>query len=546
MPDVARNAPCPCGSKRRYKDCHGAIDGARLPPAPATAQVAPLAQRVPSAYRAPGAEWAGLSEDEQGQCGALMARALEHQLAERFDEATEAYTEVLGRAPHTHDALHMLGAIKMRRGELKEAKRLIVAAMSLRPSYSAIEHNLQMIQDAERAEERMSVQRSPSIELCERALPILVDLALRPRGPKAQEQRAIASVSAGTEGPVHLIRAARGTDADPGWLVRRLATILSAAEPYVWAADSLRDTGIFGKGSRRIDRELALFPRGGCHIFVGIDVDSTEWIKYGEADRTVVICQPAPPADLLDQLRAIACDGARPIHLVFPSCAMAARFGPGHMVLPPPIELRRNPPDPNRDKDGARARLAGLRVGAVGRNWRGESPAEDAQILKHVAAAAGTLELYDAGLLRFSLGGEASVRFHRRKDDGLDAFLEALDCLLICPEPWWLEGDGREHFTAMASGVPVLCPAASIYAEYINDGVDGLIYHSREEAVQQLVDLRRSPARVVGLGSAARAKVAELVDSAAIMGIMRQLVSGNALVPDPGSAELPRVRAVSS
>ena len=117
----------------------------------------------------------------------LMARALEHQLAERFDEAAEAYTAVLGRAPHTHDALHMLGAIKMRRGELEEAKRLIVAAMSLRPSYSAIEHNLQMIQDAERAEERMSVQRSPSVELCERALPILVDLALRPRDPKAQD-----------------------------------------------------------------------------------------------------------------------------------------------------------------------------------------------------------------------------------------------------------------------------------------------------------------------------------------------------------------------
>ena len=126
--------------------------------------------------------------------------------------------------------------------------------------------------------------------------------------------------------------------------MRRLATILSAAEPHVWAADNLRDTGIFGKGSRRIDRELALFPRGGCHIFVGIDVDCTEWISRAEADRMVVICQPAPPADFLDQLRAIACDGARPIQLVFPSHAMAARFGPGHMVLPPPVELRCNRP----------------------------------------------------------------------------------------------------------------------------------------------------------------------------------------------------------
>ena len=138
------------------------------------------------------------------------------------------------------------------------------------------------------------------------------------------------------------------------------------------------------------------------------------------------------------------------------------------------------------------------------------------------------------------------MRFHPRQGDGLDAFLDALDCLLICPEPWWLEGDGRELFTAMASGVPVLCPAASIYAEYINDGVDGFIYHSCEEAVQQLIELRRSPARIVALGSAARAKVAELVDSAAVADIVRQLVSGNAIVPDPGSAGAPRLRAITS
>ena len=109
MQEVPRNAPCPCGSKRRYKDCHGAIDGALLAPSPPAPQIASVTQQVPSAYRAPGAEWARLSEIEQDECGALMARALEHQLAERFDEAAEAYAAVLGRAPHTHDALHMLG-----------------------------------------------------------------------------------------------------------------------------------------------------------------------------------------------------------------------------------------------------------------------------------------------------------------------------------------------------------------------------------------------------------------------------------------------------
>jgi uncharacterized protein YecA (UPF0149 family) len=25
-PPASRNAPCPCGSGRRYKECHGALD----------------------------------------------------------------------------------------------------------------------------------------------------------------------------------------------------------------------------------------------------------------------------------------------------------------------------------------------------------------------------------------------------------------------------------------------------------------------------------------------------------------------------------------
>src|SRR4029079_6415506 len=29
---VNRNHPCPCGSGRRYKDCHGTVDNAKAPP----------------------------------------------------------------------------------------------------------------------------------------------------------------------------------------------------------------------------------------------------------------------------------------------------------------------------------------------------------------------------------------------------------------------------------------------------------------------------------------------------------------------------------
>jgi tetratricopeptide (TPR) repeat protein len=541
MSDVARNAPCPCGSNRRYKDCHGALGSAPVEPDAAGLAAAPEAV---ASYRPAGADWAELSEAERDHCATLMARALEHQLAERFDAAAEIYSAVLAKAPRTHDALHMLGAIKMRRGELREARRLIVTAMRLRAPYAAIEHNLQLIQDAERVIERLSVRRPASTELCERALPILADHLLSARDPETRARRAGASAHLGTTGPVHVIQATPGTEVDPGWFVRRLAAILAATDLHLWTADGSRESEVVGRKLRRIAPELGLFPRGGCHLFVGIDIACTEWIDRAEAERVIVICQPAPAADFLDQLRALAWDGRRSVELVFPSQAMAARFGSGHAVLPPPAELRSHPPALSRDKDSARARLAGLQVGVIGRNWRGEAPAKEAQFLTQIAAGAGTLALYDAGLLRFNLGGDASVHFHPRRPDGLEPFLDAVDILLVYPEPWWREGDGRELFTAMASGVPVLCPAGSIYAEYIAEGVDGLLYRSRAEAVQQLVELRRAPTRVASLGAAARAKAARLLDAPTIAGCVGRLVTGNASPAEPGPSE-PPLRAIT-
>src|SRR5438046_10323582 len=33
LPAVSRTSPCPCGSGKRYKDCHGTLEAGRDPPA---------------------------------------------------------------------------------------------------------------------------------------------------------------------------------------------------------------------------------------------------------------------------------------------------------------------------------------------------------------------------------------------------------------------------------------------------------------------------------------------------------------------------------
>jgi glycosyltransferase involved in cell wall biosynthesis len=307
-------------------------------------------------------------------------------------------------------------------------------------------------------------------------------------------------------------------------LFRLLAVLLAPYRPTLWVTEERPRRKPVGTNVRRLAPDTGEIPRDGCHVFVGIDIDCVEWIDRAEAERVIVFCQPAAPSQYLDQLRAIARDGARRIELVFPSQAMASRFGTGFAVLPPPIELEPPRADRHRGPAAVRARVNAASVGLIGRHWHPISPSADAEFLRRVAAVSGRLEIYDPGPLRYALGREATVRFHSRGPGALPRFVESVGCLLHTAGKWWLEGDGREVFVAMAAGVPVLCPRASTFAEYIDHDVDGLLYDERDDALELLAALRRAPARAIELGRAARTKVETLVGPLRMTSAVRQLV----------------------
>ena len=87
-----RNAPCPCGSGKRYKHCHGVAAG--------------------------GAE----AQDP-------LAQALAEHRAGRLDGAESLYRRALEETPGHADALHMLGVVRLARGYPQEALALIVQAL---------------------------------------------------------------------------------------------------------------------------------------------------------------------------------------------------------------------------------------------------------------------------------------------------------------------------------------------------------------------------------------------------------------------------------
>lgn len=94
----SRLSPCPCGSGKRYKDCHGAISG-----------------------------------DESGPAGfsRVVEKALVEQQAGRLEQAAALYRDALAFQPDNFDALHMLGVVHLQLKNARDALRLICRALDV-------------------------------------------------------------------------------------------------------------------------------------------------------------------------------------------------------------------------------------------------------------------------------------------------------------------------------------------------------------------------------------------------------------------------------
>jgi len=491
---VSRNDPCPCGSGRRFKDCHGSLRG-DVPAAPL-----PPRRVRKSGYRPAGNDWASLDEDEQDRLGALMEAALAHQRAARMREAESAYRAVLEQAPRTHDALHMLGVVRLGLGDFPDAERLIREARALRPSYPAIETNWSLVQRTIAARDRSGVEI-----LAEHALPLLCARI-------AGERFALPSKADDAPQPLHVVGVAGEATRDAVWVSRRIGELLSGLQPTAWHGDDPdAATAWQGFDDRMIDPAAGRQPVGGDVVLASLECETDSWL--GEPLRRVLVfVQAMSPSWCLERLRRIAADGTRPVALVFTSRAMASRFGLVDYVVPPPIDLA----EFVQAADADRARSSILRVAAVGQDGRRVIVAPDAGLLQAAAEQAGELRLFDPGPLRYSLGSLPAVRCFSRREIDIGGMLRGADVYLHRALPWWAEDSGRALFGAMAQGIPVLCPRESSYAEYVDDGVDGFIYADGASALVAIEKLHADRARLCAMAEAARAKAKRLFEPRAL------------------------------
>ena len=121
---IRRNDPCPCGSGRRYKECHGSLGEA-----------------------SPGADL-------------LLARALAAHQQGRVEEAERTYRDILAQEPANAIALHYLGMSAWQRGEAAEAEPLLRKSIELLGTVPDFHNNLGLLlRDTRRTEEAIACFR---------------------------------------------------------------------------------------------------------------------------------------------------------------------------------------------------------------------------------------------------------------------------------------------------------------------------------------------------------------------------------------------------
>jgi tetratricopeptide (TPR) repeat protein len=103
---ISRNAPCPCGSGKKFKQC------------------------------------CGKSNDRKPGVAALLLEAQQLQQAGRLQQAAALYQQVLAADPNQPDALHQFGLLMQRGGALPQARAMMERAVQTRPGDPVFRYNL--------------------------------------------------------------------------------------------------------------------------------------------------------------------------------------------------------------------------------------------------------------------------------------------------------------------------------------------------------------------------------------------------------------------
>jgi hypothetical protein len=274
LPPASRNSACPCGSGRRYKECHGALGAA-------------IASADPGTDRR----------------NAILGGALAAQKAGDLVAAEAGYRTVLSELPEHFDALHMLGVVMLQENRLNEAEMLIARAVVLRPDIAAAQQNLAIVREA-------GAMVATEEAICRAVMPRLARLCLEP------VPLPLADVGPGDA--VHVLFAGNNADVSLAQRIASAATLRNAA----LTVGNLADPG--PPGWLPFDEAQLDTLVGAAVVIVGLEVALGDWPLTAAPRSTTLVATRDAPCLLLDRVREASGQGRRRIALATADASVAS------------------------------------------------------------------------------------------------------------------------------------------------------------------------------------------------------------------------------
>ena len=453
--ETSRNAPCPCGSGRRYKHCHGATGTA--PPS--------FASMLPSPD--PGIR-AALADAARGEA----QRA--HERLQRID------AELLESARDARWAGDLCDEL----GDDARALVFLGRANAISPD-PATRHRI----------EKIFQRRFRS--LSDRSL-VAAAAELRPH------TRARPPGSAALRPVVHVVATLPNTGGAELRALRLYDTLHPYADVRLWSAGGApRDRYKEAYPIEELRPDLGRHPSGGTVVFCGHYFDWGEWTVSAPIDRIVICHNDDHPDALIRKLVGLAeRRDPVPVDFSFPSRMHRDRSGLSGAVEICPIDLARF---------SASSRHATQRPLTVGRHAR-DHPLKhhpnDPSLYRRIAAAGHRVRILGGLLLAPAFKGESpGTQVELIAEEAIDAreFLDSLDCFIYRTHPHYVEAGGSVILEAMAMELPVIAFRGPIgNTDLIVNGENGFVVDSENEALARIEQLAADPALRLAIGKAAR------------------------------------------
>ena len=264
----------------------------------------------------------------------------------------------------------------------------------------------------------------------------------------------------------------------------------------------------FGIPSRAMSLARAQFPRGGTIVFVGVYFGIGSWIWLARP-RRVVLVYNTPDPDRLDwSVRRVRRTCGLEPEIVFCSQSLADSVPHPGIVEPSIVDVDRFAPV-QRDE---RRRF---KVGRLSRATADKHHPADLAFYHRLIDAGVEVDVLGATEEMRAAGERPGLYLRAAGSVPAEEHLGGIDCFFYRTSPGWSEPWGRVVIEAMASGLPVLIERRTGASTVIENGRNGFIYESEDQAFEIIMRLREARSLRESISEAARETAVQIMSAEA-------------------------------